>query len=330
MKTGILLLNIGTPKTATTQDVRSYLKRFLMDEDVISIPYILRWILVHFIILPFHAKSSAQKYQKIWTIEGSPLFVHMKNLSYKIQENLGPSYHVEHGLAYSAPEIDLAIQKLIDLSVNKIIVIPLFPQYAQATTGSIIKNVQRIFKNKNCSIPVEFIDRFYNEEFFIANTVKLIQKEIENKKIDHFLFSYHGLPVKQLKETTNCSLVGNCGTLPCAEKCYYNHCLNTTKTIAHRLNLNTNQLSMSFQSRLGSQQWIQPYTDEVVQNLKEKNIAVICPSFIVDCLETLEEINIEARKVFTESGGANFYYIPCLNSTDSWITDFGSYLKKKA
>lgn len=334
MKKGILLLNIGTPKSPSVKDVNSYLKRFLMDEDVITLPYFLRWILVNLIILPFRSRSSATKYQKIWTAEGSPLQVHMKNLSLKLDQamntNTDNKYYVQYGLAYSEPEIDQSIQNLIDQNVDSIYVVPLFPQYAQATTGSMIKAVSKIMKSKK-SVPVKFLNSFYKEDFFHQNLVQKIQSQVIGQKIDHYVFSYHGLPVKQLQQTTNCNLTQNCSESnpSCEEKCYYHHCLETSRLIAQKMNLDSDHYSTTFQSRLGSEKWLEPSTEDSVKNFAGKNIAIACPSFIVDCLETLEEINIEIRHVFKNHEGKEFTYASCLNDSDQWIKDFSSFLKSK-
>jgi protoporphyrin/coproporphyrin ferrochelatase len=328
MKTGILIVNIGTPESPSTQDVRIYLKKFLMDEDVISLPFLARWILVNLIIVPFRAVRSAAKYAKIWTPEGSPLKVNTEKFFQELQNHLSPDYSVKIGMSFSEPSILTALTEFKQEQVDQIIVCPMFPQYADATTGSVIKAVRKISTFLKITSEIKYIKPFYNQDFYLDNVLLKMKKH----KPQHWIFSYHGLPEKQITKNSECQLSNACclSQKTCTVKCYRSHCAQTTQQIAQRLNLAKSDYTMTFQSRLGVKKWLQPYTDDVLKALPQtgiKNIAVVSPAFVADCLETLEEINLESRETFKEHGGEQFDYVDCLNAEPIWVKGFSDYVK---
>ncbi len=327
MKTGVLIVNIGTPKSASTKDVGLYLKKFLMDEDVINIPFIFRWILVNLIIVPIRAVRSASKYAKIWTPQGSPLLVNTENFSRALQSELSSNYTVKIGMSYSEPSIQTSLIEFKNANLDEIIVCPMFPQYADATTGSIIKAVTKLSQKLNLKSKVKFIKPFHDQEFYLD---RIFQK-MKNHKPNRWIFSYHGLPEKQITKNSQCQLSLDCclSKKDCTTKCYRSHCVQTTRALAAKLNLSENHYTMTFQSRLGVQNWLKPYTDTVlkwlpIQNIKD--VAVVSPAFVSDCLETLEELDLESRETFMKFGGEKFEYIDCLNSDLAWVKGFANYL----
>lgn len=328
MKTGVLVVNIGTPESPTQKDVGIYLKKFLMDEDVIAIPFLFRWILVNLIIVPFRAVSSAAKYAKIWTPEGSPLKVNTEKFVNELQAQLSSNFIVKYGMAFSEPSILTSLTQFKNENVDEIIVCPMFPQYADATTGSVIKAVRKFKKVLKITASIKVIKPFYNKDFYLNNTVE----KMKAFQPQHWLFSYHGLPEKQITRNSECELSSTCclSQKQCTVKCYRSHCTQTTKNIAEKLQLDSSQYTMTFQSRLGVKKWLQPYTDDVLKRLPTngiKNIAIVSPAFVADCLETLEEINLESRHTFKESGGDSFDYVECLNADNEWVKGFSGYLR---
>lgn len=328
MKTGVLIVNIGTPESPSTKDVGIYLKKFLMDEDVIAIPFVFRWILVNLIIVPFRAVRSAAKYAKIWTSEGSPLKVNTEKFVQALSEQLPSDYSVKIGMAFSEPSILTSMTQFKNDGIDQIIVCPMFPQYADATTGSVIKAVRKFARKLNMTIEIKFIRPFHNQNFYLDN----VFEKMKNSQPQHWIFSYHGLPEKQITKNSSCQLNQACclSQKACTVKCYRSHCAQTTEAIAKKLNLKESDYTMTFQSRLGVKKWLQPYTDDVLKALPArgtKNISVVSPAFVADCLETLEEINLESRQTFKENGGEKFNYIDCLNSDSAWVKGFSEYIQ---
>jgi len=327
-KTGILLINLGTPDDPSVKSVRRYLREFLLDPRVIDLPKWIRWTLVNLVILPFRPKQSAKAYQEIWQEAGSPLRIHSQALTHKLQQRLGDDYSVALGMRYGNPSIKSALAQLHDDHVSKIVVLPLFPQYSSAATGSAIEAVFAQLKNQHNLKHLDIRNAFYQNPGFIHNVAELISKQIQDKPVDHLLFSYHGLPERHIhksgcKKGTHCNYEKNC-PLPNLhnQHCYRAQCFATTSLIADELNLTPGFYSTAFQSRLGRTPWIGPYTDHTLEHLANngiKNLAVTCPSFVADCLETLEEIGIRAKEQWQSLGGEQFYLIPCLNSEDNWV-----------
>jgi ferrochelatase len=314
MQKGVLLVNLGTPRSPTPQDVGVYLKEFLMDPYVIDIPKIFRWILVNALIVPKRKYASAKLYEKVWTEKGSPLLMHHLELTKKIQNKM-PNNLVLPAMRYQEPSIEKALLEFKNKKVSKLTVLPLYPQYSQAATLSSIEEVKSQLKKINYSPQIDFIDHFYEEDFFIDAFTNISKKHLENFQWDKILFSFHGLPEKQIKK------------LP-PDLNYKKHSYITAEKIAHKLGLQKDQYEVCFQSRLGPG-WIKPFTDQFYRSLPKqgvKKIAVISPSFTADCLETLEEIKIRGREEFIENGGEDLYLVPSLNTEDVWIENLSQYL----
>lgn len=332
-KKGLLLLNIGSPQSYEVTDVKKYLRTFLMDEDIINIPFFVRWPLVNGIIVPRRSPYSAANYKKIWMEgEGSPLTVYTKRFTTKLQENLGSQYVVKIGMRYSEPSIQKALREFSKESVDSLVLVPLYPQYAEATTGSSLKEVRRQMGKEGLDIPTKILPPFFTEPFFINSTVEIAQRHLQGRNADHILFSFHGLPESQIRKIEGCLTTKDCcsNLNSCAKNCYSAQCYATAKAIAQQMNLKKDQWSVAFQSRLGRGEWLKPSTDQTIQALAEagkKNIAVLCPSFVSDCIETLEEIGIGGKELFLEKGGEEYHLIPCLNDEDAWTTRFAEHLK---
>lgn len=331
-KHGILLINLGTPENYSLKAIRRYLRQFLSDWRVIDLNFFLRFFLVNFIILPFRSKKTAAAYQKIWSTEGSPLLNNSNRIKEALARELGENYQVELGMRYGTPSIKTALSQFNNC--DKISVLPLFPQYSSAATGSAISEFLKAYTSQ-WNIPNMTIKRdFYNDPNFIRAYAEIIQKNIVKKNPDVILFSYHSLPERHLiksKCRMECSSNGTCGDIQEANQyCYKAQCYVTSALLAKALHLTSNQYRVAFQSRLGKTPWIGPYTDVILPQLIQegiKNIAVVCPSFIVDCLETLEEINIRARSQWEMLGGETFTFIPCLNDEPEWIKALAAIVK---
>ena len=331
---GALLVNLGSPNSTSTKDVRNYLDEFLMDERVIDVPYLFRAFLVKGIILNTRPKKSAAAYKKIWWDEGSPLIVLSQRLHKKVQENT--NIPVELAMRYGNPSMKSGIQKLADQGVDEILLIPLYPQFAMATTETIEVLAKKIAKKQFPNIKLTMVPAFYNQPDYIEVLSESIQTSLEALKPEHLLFSYHGVPERHIKKSditkSHCTIDGSCCNTPSAahEFCYRHQCYQTTKNVAAKLNLEEGSYSTSFQSRLGSDPWLQPYTDKTIDNFAingVKKLAVVTPAFVSDCLETLEEIGMEAKHSFMENGGEDFNMIPCLNDNDNWVKTLSDWIK---
>lgn len=321
---GVLLINLGTPDNCDAKSVYRYLTEFLNDPRVIDLPIWLRWPLVNLLIVPLRHKKSAAAYQKIWTAASSPLLRHGQQLQQALSQALGKDYQVELGMRYGNPSIKAALQNLQHCS--RITVIPLFPQYSSAATGSAIEKLLSVAA-KQWNIPELVIKKdFYNDPRFIAAYADVINKNISNKKLDLLLFSYHGLPERHIDKSlcqAKCDRVNACPSITQENAfCYRAQCFATSRLLAQTLGLDEKKYRVAFQSRLGRTPWIKPYTDLLLPELIQQgitNIAVVCPSFVADCLETLEEINIRAREQWQALGGGEFTFIPCLNEEPLWV-----------
>lgn len=321
---GILLINLGTPDQCDGASVRRYLREFLNDPRVVDLPWYVRWPLVNLLIVPFRHKKTTQAYKKIWTEAGSPLLTHTQNLCTAVSKQLGDSYRVAYGMRYGKPSIATALKQVDEC--DSIIVLPLFPQYSSAANGSAIENFYRVLSSKWNMPSVHVINDFYNHSGFIAACADIIRTHCAESKPDLVLFSYHGLPERHIDKSDCKAACGHSNACPVMVEqnrfCYRAQCYATTNLIAVKLGMQDNEYSVSFQSRLGRTPWIKPYTDIVLQELIQKGVkhlAIVCPSFVSDCLETLEEINIRAREQWVSLGGTEFTYIPCVNETPLWV-----------
>lgn len=327
-KKGILLVQLGTPDSPTTKDVRRYLDEFLMDGRVMDIPYYSRALLVKGIIVPRRASRSAATYKTIWDEQtGSPLMHYSRLQQQLLQDELGDEYHVELAMRYQNPSIPEALKKLEAMLLDSIRVIPLFPQYASATTGSVIDKVMEHMRQWQYIPEVTFINSFCEDPLMVDVFVEHAKKH-DLSAYDHFLFSYHGLPVRQLGK------IDPSGKRTCPERgcpscqkeasayCYLSQCYATTRAIVDRLGLSPEQYSVCFQSRLGKTPWIQPYTSDTLHDLAakgKKKLLVFSPAFVADCIETLDEILVEYANEFKALGGERVDMVESLNTNPKWI-----------
>lgn len=317
MKHGLLLINIGSPQSTSIKDVRRYLSVFLSDKRVIDLPAWLRYLLLYCFILPFRPRRSAEAYRAIWTPEGSPLITKSIDLAHALQARMGDKYQVEVGMRYSEPSIETALGKLSDC--DHITILPLYPQYSSAATGSSIEHVLQTIRRWQIVPSIQVIRDFYQHPAFIHAQAAQIAPHIHQH--DYVLFSYHGLPENHLlKEGCKPVCVKACRPEGAAQGCYRAQCLQTTALLANALKLE--KYSSSFQSRLGRTPWIKPYTDHILAELAAsgvKRLAVACPSFVTDCLETLEEIGMRAKEQWLALGGESFTLIECMNDSKQWV-----------
>lgn len=332
-KQGVLLLNIGSPQSYEVEDVKKYLTTFLMDKDVIDMPFVLRWPLVHLLIVPKRAPFSAGNYKKVWLEgEGSPLTVYTERFAKKLQQDLGADYVVKIGMRYAEPTIDRALKEFSDEGIQKVLLAPMFPQYAEATTGSSVKYTLGQIKKHEYPLQTEVLPPFFDAEAFVTPSVELAQEKTAGKNIDHYLFSFHGLPESHIRKIPGCLASPDCcfEQNACAKNCYRAQCFASATQMAERLGLADSHWSVAFQSRLGRAEWLKPSTDhslEVLAKTGKKNIAVLCPSFVADCIETLEEIGIGGEETFKEHGGQEFYLVPCVNENTDWVHGFSQLIR---
>jgi len=323
-KTAVLLVNLGTPDSYKPKDVYKYLIEFLTDGRVIDKPWVYRQLLVRGLIVPFRYKQSAKSYKEIWLENGSPLMVHTKNAQKLLQDSLGDQYIVELAMRYQNPSILRAMESIKVNQVKHLIVIPLFPQYASATTGSIHSQVLRIISTFEVIPKLTLINNFATNPLFIE-TISDIASSYQLNSYDHFLFSFHGLPKSHLvKANESCFQTKNCCQATCGKNhnCYSAQCHATAFAIANKLKLESSKYTICFQSKLGKDPWAEPSTVDCInkQRLKgAKKLLVFCPSFVSDCLETIHEIGIEYAEEFVAEGGEALDYVRSLNDHPKWI-----------
>jgi ferrochelatase len=333
-KTGILIVNLGTPDEPKRSAVYRYLKQFLLDPRVIDINPIARNLLVRGIIAPFRSGKSAKAYQELWTENGSPLKYYGFRLVEQIQQLMGPEYIVELAMRYQSPSIETAIQKMMAEKVEKIVVFSLFPQYASATTGSVHEEVMRVLTKQQIIPSVDFISNYPTWAPMIALYAQNARK-FDLASYDHILFSYHGLPQRQLRkgdQFNHCLKSADCcQTLtPTNQFCYSAQCYATTQAIAAQLDLKPEQYTVCFQSRLGADPWTQPYTVRTIEALAKsgaKRLLVFCPAFTADCLETIVEIGSEYKEDFEKWGGEHIDLVPSLNDAPGWASAIAERLR---
>ncbi|UPQ80345.1 ferrochelatase [Flavobacterium azooxidireducens] len=337
MKKGVLLVNLGSPESPTPKDVKPYLDEFLMDKYVIDVPFLLRALLVRGIILQTRPKKSAAAYAKIWWDEGSPLIVLSKRMHKKVQANT--SIPVSLAMRYGKPSIESGLQELHDQGVTEVMLFPLYPQHAMASTVTILVLAEEIRKKKFPNMNFTILPAFYNQKDYIRDLSNSIKKHLEGFEYDHLLFSYHGIPERHIRKTdvtkSHCKIDGSCCNTPSPahEFCYRHQCYETTKQVVEFLGIPEGKYSQTFQSRLAGDKWLTPYTDVEINKMPEKGIkklAVVTPAFVSDCLETLEEIAMEANHQFKENGGEEFLAIPCLNDDDDWCKTLSRWIDQWA
>jgi protoporphyrin/coproporphyrin ferrochelatase len=334
MKIGVLLVNLGTPDSPQTGDVRKYLRQFLMDGRVIDIPYLFRWLLVNLIIAPFRAPKSAKIYKELWTERGSPLLFHGLDLQKLLQGSLGNDYIVEFGMRYQKPSIEAALNRLKTKHLQHIIIVPLFPQYASASTGSVKQEVMRLLSKWQLIPKITMIDSYAENAKMVKTYAEIGKRYIAKEKFDHFVFTYHGLPERQIRKG-DCT--GKCLSATCCNQlenwnrlCYRGQCFATSRLLAKELGLTEADYTVAFQSRLGSDPWIKPYTDEKIKELVQvgkKRILAFSPSFVADCLETTIEIGEEYKELFEQAGGEHWQLVESLNTEPLWVATLADMVK---
>ncbi len=332
-KRGVLLMNIGTPDEATVPSVRKYLREFLLDPDVIDIPTVLRHILVRGIILRVRPRKIAPRYASIWMDGDSPLRVYTNRMAEKLQQELG-DIECEVGMRYGNPSIGSALESLRSKGVDELLLAPLFPHHAQATTESSNKEAFRRLREMGWSPDLFELGHFEEEPEFILPLVESIKPHLTERT--HLVFSFHGLPISHVKRSdksgSHCQKVNDC----CSKRtdansmCYAHHCNMTAKAVVEELGLTDDVWTISYQSRLGPAKWLKPSTLSVVEVLAEKDVdvVVVSPAFLADGLETLEELDMEVREHYLEHGGKKFSVIKCLNDNPEWIRGLSKLVER--
>lgn len=337
-KIGVLLVNLGTPDSTATGDVRKYLREFLMDGRVVDFPFIPRWMLVNLIIAPFRAPKSAAEYRKLFTERGSPLMFHTQDLKDKLVKSLDPDkFLVQMAMRYQTPSVENGLQELMKAKVKKIIVLPLFPQYASATNGSVMDKVMDIARGWQIIPEITMISNFIDHPLFLEAWTEQGREAMQKESYDRFLFSYHGLPERQIRKG---SVEGYCKLGACCSKygpknqfCYRGQCYQTTRLLAEKLGLPEEKVLTCFQSRLGKDPWIKPYTEDIIKEFAKegiKKVLVFSPAFVADCLETTVEVGEEYKEQFEELGGEHWDLVPSLNSNDTWVSCVQDMIESRA
>lgn len=324
-KNAILLVNLGSPDSTSVEDVRRYLDEFLSDDRVIDSPKFIQQLVLKCFILPKRPAQSAKAYEKVWTENGSPLIVTSKNLQTLVQENV--SDHVELAMRYGTPSIPGAIQSLKDKGIENLFLIPLYPHYAMSSYETVVERVKSQARETTPEMNVTTLQPFYKDPEYIDALIENAKPYLE-QDYDHLLFSYHGIPVRHLTKAdsskSHCQVVPDCCRTcsPVHSTCYKAQVTATTDAFVSRAKIPEDKHSISFQSRLGREPWIEPYTDQVLEEMPQKGVKkllVMTPAFVSDCLETLEEIAMEGKSEFLEAGGESFEMIPCLNEHPAWV-----------
>ncbi len=334
---GVLLVNLGSPESPDPKDVKPYLDEFLMDKYVIDVPYLLRALLVRGIILRKRPERSAAAYKKIWWEEGSPLIVLSQRMFDKVRKQV--DIPMELAMRYGKPSILSGLQKLHKQGVTEVMLFPLYPQHAMASTVTIEVLAEELRAKHFPQMAFTKVPAFYNKPDYIKNLADSIKRQLDNFDYDHLLFSYHGIPERHIRKTdvtkSHCQINGSCCVTPSPahQFCYRHQCFETTRQVVELLGIPSDKYSQSFQSRLAGDKWLEPYTDVEINQMPEKgikNLAVVTPAFVADCLETLEEIAMEANHQFKEHGGENFLAIPCLNDDDAWCKTVAGWINNWA
>lgn len=334
---GVLLVNLGSPESPSPKDVKTYLGEFLMDERVVDLPKLFRTILVKGIILNTRPKQSAKAYKKIWWEEGSPLIVLSERLQGKVAKKV--STPVSLAMRYGTMSIKKGLQELVDQGVDDIFIVPLYPQFAMATTETILVLAEELREKFFPKVKFTSLPAFYKHPDYIRVLANSISEGLQGKNWEHLLFSYHGVPERHIRKSditkSHCKINGECCVTPSKahEFCYRHQCYETTRLVAEYLELKEGTFSTSFQSRLGVDPWLQPYTDRTVANFAKsgvKQLAIATPAFVSDCLETLEEIGMEAAEDFEEKGGDHLEVIPCINDREEWINVMSRWIDEWA
>ena len=326
-KQGVLMINLGSPDSPSVPDVRRYLREFLMDGRVIDAPFPIRWAIVHLAILPYRPKPSAHAYASIWSPEGSPLVVTSKNVAKVVQDRLGHEIPLELAMRYQNPSIESAVRKLKARGVTDLLVLPLFPHYAMSSFETAAVRAREVAVKFAPEMSVTVAPPYYNDPEYIAALVESARSHLDSG-YDKLLFSFHGIPERHLRkgDPTRCHCLKalDCCNVPSPAHatCYRAQCFATVGAFVAAARIPEGKYSVSFQSRLGRDPWLQPYTDKELERFGHEGVGkilVICPAFVSDCLETLEEIAMQGSESFLEAGGKEFGMIPCMNEHPRWI-----------
>lgn len=314
-KQGVLLVNLGTPDEATAPAVKQFLSQFLHDKRVVDMT---RWLwcpILHGVILPIRAPKVAKLYQSVWTDEGSPLMVYSKRQAEKLKQLV--DMPVELGMTYGNPSLQTGVESLLSQGVEEVIVLPLYPQYSGTTTAAVSDGLTKAFQNIPVTPSFQFIRDYHDHPTYIKALAESVKRSWQEKgKGDYLLCSYHGIPKRYADN----------GDI------YPQHCQRTTELLAEELGLTSEQIGMTYQSRFGREEWLQPYTDKTLEAMPAKGIKkldIMAPAFSVDCLETLEELSEECREIFIEHGGEAFTYIPCLNDEELHIEMMAELIRRQ-
>ncbi len=335
MPKGVLLVNLGSPDSPTPKDVKPYLDEFLMDERVIDVNPVLRNIIVRGIILNTRPKRSAEAYAKIWWDEGSPLIVISERFTDKVRQQT--DLPIALGMRYGSMTIKNALQELQEKGVDEVLLVPLYPHYAMSSYETVVVKAMEVQQEHFPEIHLTTLPAFYSNPEYVKVLSKSIAEGLKGFEYDHILFSYHGIPERHIKKSDptkfHCKIDGQCCKTNSVahHTCYKHQCLDTTKLVKDALGLDETKISSSFQSRLGSDPWLQPFTDKEFERLAQegkKRLAVITPAFVSDCLETLEEIAMEGKHQFEEAGGEDYIHIACLNDRDDWAGLMATWIKE--
>ena len=334
-KQGVLLINLGSPDSTSVPDVRKYLGEFLMDGRVLDAPYPIRWCVVNLAILPTRPKQSAEAYEKIWTKQGSPLVATSRNVQRELQRRMGEEVPVVLAMRYQSPSIESAIASLRLQGVRDLLVVPLFPHYAMSSFETAFVRAQEIARKRAPEMTLKVVPPYYNDPGYVA-ALAASASDFLRTGYDHLLFSFHGLPERHLRKAdptgAHCLKVPNCCETPSPahNTCYRAQCFATVRAFVEAAGVPEGKFSTAFQSRLGRDPWLKPYTDFEIERLAKegvKKLLVICPAFVSDCLETLEEIAMRGREIFIEAGGAEFELIPCMNEHPRWLEALESLVR---
>jgi len=325
MSKGILLVNLGSPDSPSVPDVRRYLREFLMDGRVLDVNWFLRFAIVHFAILPFRPKQSAHAYQTIWTLQGSPLVVTSRGLTSKLQQRL--TVPVELAMRYQNPSIPAAVRTLRDKGVKELLLIPLFPHYAMSSFETAVVRVKEVATRLAPNMRVQVQPPYFDESPYIDALVGSAAEHLK-EDFDCLLFSFHGVPERQIRKSDptgrHCLRREDCCSVASGAHatCYRAQCFKTVAAFVKRAGIPEGKYAVAFQSRLGRDPWLKPYTDHELQRLPKagvKKLLVLCPAFVSDCLETIEEIGMRGRETFLEAGGSQYTLVPCLNEHPLWL-----------
>lgn len=338
LRTGVLLINLGSPSELSPASIRQFLQQFLMDPRVIDLPWALRAMIVYGLVSPFRPKMLIPQYESIWLAEGSPLLVYSRQLTDCLQQALGDNVPVALGMRYGSPSMASALESLLQQSLDKIIVIPLYPQYASSTTGSTQAELFRLLSDYISVPAIEIIPPFYAQKGFLSAQSALYKQALVEFDAEHVVMSYHGLPVSHIRNDERhhievCEQTGVCPPMNIDNTyCYRAQCYATSRGIASELGWSNTFYTTAFQSRFGKSKWIEPVTTDVMERLVGhgiKRLAIATPAFVIDCLESLEEIAVRANEDWQKFGGQEMRLLPCLNSNIQWVSVLANWVKSR-